>query len=59
MTYIMGIDPGKSGGLALISLKGQISITHKFVDKTLTDLYEIFLHLDIMYNCFCFIICKN
>ena len=61
MNWIIGIDPGKSGGLAIISTghvlakKGSVARVEKFGDKTLTDLYELFRNIDLVYTAFCFI----
>lgn len=55
MNYIMGIDPGKSGGVAIVSPQGKVQAVYKFADKTLTDLYELFLYFDTICSFFCFI----
>ncbi len=55
MRYIMGIDPGKSGAVATLNLKGELISVDKFGDKTLTDLHELFQIFDMTTSCFCYI----
>ncbi|HDY86564.1 MAG TPA: hypothetical protein ENH82_00430 [bacterium] len=53
--FIIGIDPGKSGGMAVLTKDGVLEKVDKFKDLTLTDLYELFRHIDYVYNAFAFI----
>ena len=55
MNCIMGIDPGKSGGVALLTPDGSLVYVEKFNNKTLTDLIEVFQTMVYQYNCFCYI----
>ncbi len=41
MTHIIGIDPGASGGLAVIGKEGVIT-TYKFKDQTHADISDMF-----------------
>ena len=56
MNYIMGIDPGKSGGVAIMDMEGTYVRAFKFGDKTLTDLFMLFEELELCYQIsFCYI----
>lgn len=59
MNYIMGIDPGKSGAMALLAVDSKGGCEYlepqKFKDKTDTDLRTMFEYADILHNVFCYI----
>ncbi len=51
----MGIDPGMSGGLAIINQNGFSPVIYAFKDKTNADIASVLEKLFYIYDCFCYI----
>lgn len=47
--YVIGIDPGKKGGFALIRADGKEARAWKLTDKTEHDIADIFKETDLLY----------
>ena len=58
MNYLMGIDPGQSCWVSVISATGKINYVEKFKDLTLTDLWALFGCIEMIHSpetLFCYI----